>query len=641
MAYKKFFGLKDSPFRITPDIEYYFPTGVHSVVLENLMYSIKSEDGLIQLTGAPGTGKTLTIRALLYQLKDDIRPVIIYDPSISAHELLTTILKDLGIQTIQKESREELIRLLKSYLVKNNNYIVIVIDEAQSMEQETLEQLGLLTNIESGNKKWIKVILAGQALLEHKLSSPEFDNFHQLITTRYKLDPISKQDMFEYVKHRLRVAGYQEDGELFDEKTLRKIYKISNGIPRIINIICERSLMTAFIERKTHIETGHIKKAFNSISGEAGHSDKRKNRFILLSLIILFIALLSGFGKVYNNYKKTGDPMMALQGITDEDLLKFSDEGFIYDKSESLNQKKNFNHKEPQKTKKNKNLSQDKKGSLSALDTKLAFDTKNKTLAVVNTKTEPVTSPPKEIKIPPEFIVIPTGGNVISIDSQANELYQWKKESNGAKLLKSMAFNWTLSEGLFLLGAENGLEFIFQPQLFNFKAYKNIAGNIFNELEKYSWHRVFPLLISNPKKLSDKDSLNKAREIPEFVNKWSQAWQDKDLETYMNFYSRNQIMFYQTENKTIVYSWENLYDKKNRIFSMNSFIEVKISNLTCVLNPVHNNTAIVLFHQEYNSDTYSDKGIKVLYLNLEPRITNSGFANNWRIVVRFWIEIND
>lgn len=275
MDYKQFFGLKEHPFRLTPDPDFFFPSDSHREALETLLYSIRSGEGFVQITGIPGTGKTLLLRTILRELGKDISTALILNPKLSPSELLRVILEDLGLDLslMENKPKETLIRYFREFLLERaNNGIktIIIIDEAQNLPSETMEELRLLSNLETDKEKLLQIILVGQLELEEKLKSPDLKQLHQRITIRYRLKYLSREDTGAYIYHRLRIAagGSGAENIHFPPSVLKYIHNFSAGTPRLINIICERSLMSAFVEGKKTIERKHAKKAVESIRGD-------------------------------------------------------------------------------------------------------------------------------------------------------------------------------------------------------------------------------------------------------------------------------------------------------------------------------------------------------------------------------------
>jgi len=283
MDYKQFFGLKEHPFRLTPDPDFFFPSDSHREALETLLYSIRSGEGFVQITGIPGTGKTLLLRTILRELGKDVSTALILNPRLSPSELLRVILEDLGLDLslMNNKPKEALIRYFRQFLLERADQgikTIIIIDEAQNLPTETMEELRLLSNLETDKEKLLQIILVGQLELEEKLKRPELKQLHQRITIRYRLKYLSREDTGAYIYHRLRIAagGNGTENISFPPSVLKYIHNFSAGTPRLINIICERSLMSAFVEGKKTIEKKHAKKAVESIRGDEDIKPLRK-----------------------------------------------------------------------------------------------------------------------------------------------------------------------------------------------------------------------------------------------------------------------------------------------------------------------------------------------------------------------------
>ncbi|MFH1090850.1 MAG: AAA family ATPase, partial [Pseudomonadota bacterium] len=296
MDYEQFFGLSDTPFRLTPDPDYFFASDIHNEALQTLLFAVRGREGFIQITGDPGLGKTLTLRTLLKQLGGEVTTALILNPRLSPEELLKVILEDLGLSPIKMEekSKEELLRFFREILLEKAQKginTVLIIDEAQNLPNETLEELRLLSNLETEKKKLLQIILVGQLELEEKLKTPGLRQLDQRITIRFRLKPLSKADTIAYINHRLRIAG-GKDNLTFSPRVLKEVYRVTGGVPRLINISCERALMAAFVDGQTTIEKQHFRKAMASIVGEKPIKRRRAAAFSSRSSIVLLSLLL-------------------------------------------------------------------------------------------------------------------------------------------------------------------------------------------------------------------------------------------------------------------------------------------------------------------------------------------------------------
>jgi len=246
-VYTEFFGLNEKPFAITPDPRYLYMSARHADALAHLIYGISESGGFIQLTGEVGTGKTTLIRSLLEQLPAKAEIALILNPQLSTLEFLQVICQELRTGTPREDTVKARIDALNTHLLRayaEGRRVVLIVDEAQTLSPELLEQVRLLTNLETPKKKLLQIILIGQPELRDVLERAEMRQLAQRITGRYHLEPLSKHDTAVYVRHRMRVAGAQSD--VFKTSAIRQLYKKSRGIPRLINVVADRALLAAY-----------------------------------------------------------------------------------------------------------------------------------------------------------------------------------------------------------------------------------------------------------------------------------------------------------------------------------------------------------------------------------------------------------
>jgi general secretion pathway protein A len=268
--YTSFFGLQEKPFAITPDPRYLYLSGRHAEALAHLMYGINEAGGFIQLTGEVGTGKTTVIRSLLEQLPGHADVALILNPRVTPAEFLLTICEELHVHVPDsgQGSTKTLMDLLGRHLLDTHargRRVVLIVDEAQNLSTETLEQVRLLTNLETATTKLLQIILIGQPELRTLLDQPELRQLAQRITGRYHLDPLSAEESAGYVKHRMRVAG--ATAEVFTPSALREIHRLSGGIPRVINVICDRALLGAFTQEDHRAGAALVRQAASEVYG--------------------------------------------------------------------------------------------------------------------------------------------------------------------------------------------------------------------------------------------------------------------------------------------------------------------------------------------------------------------------------------
>ncbi|MDH4106073.1 MAG: AAA family ATPase [Gammaproteobacteria bacterium] len=268
--YTSFFGLQEKPFAITPDPRYLYLSERHAEALAHLLYGINEAGGFIQLTGEVGTGKTTVIRSLLEQLPGHAEVALILNPRITPAEFLLTICEELHLQVPadSRTSTKALMDLLGHYLLEahaRGRRVVLIVDEAQNLSFETLEQVRLLTNLETATTKLLQIILIGQEELRSLLEQPDLRQLAQRITGRYHLSPLSPEESSGYVKHRMRVAG--ATAEAFTPGALREVHRLSNGIPRVINVVCDRALLGAFTREEHRVGATYIRQAASEVYG--------------------------------------------------------------------------------------------------------------------------------------------------------------------------------------------------------------------------------------------------------------------------------------------------------------------------------------------------------------------------------------
>jgi len=268
--YLTFFGLDEKPFAITPDPRYLYLSERHAEALAHLLYGINEAGGFVQLTGEVGTGKTTIVRSLLAQTPKNAEIALILNPRMTAPEFLLTICEELGIGVPDAAcgSLKDLVDILSDYLLRAHaagKRVVLVVDEAQNLSPDVLEQVRLLTNLETNTQKLLQIILIGQPELRELLSRNELRQLAQRITGRYHLNPLSHDETVAYVRHRLRVAGATTD--IFAPAALNEAFRLSHGVPRVINVICDRALLGAYSLDRHRVPTNMVRAAAAEVFG--------------------------------------------------------------------------------------------------------------------------------------------------------------------------------------------------------------------------------------------------------------------------------------------------------------------------------------------------------------------------------------
>ena len=268
----------------------------HQEGLAHLMYGILQGNGFIALTGEVGTGKTTLFHCLLQQLPDNIELALVLNPTLNSIELLATICDELSIPyDSDYQTLKGLIDKLNLYLLKahaKNKRIVLLIDEAQNLSLDVLEQIRLLTNLETTTTKLLQIILIGQPELKQLLEKPELRQLNQRITARYHLTPLSYTDTQRYINHRLKVSGGNPN--IFNQRAIKQVYTLSNGIPRLINILCDRALLGAYANGDKYVSIKTINKAAKEVFPSAKPLAKPNSKFALLaSLLVIMLTCTS------------------------------------------------------------------------------------------------------------------------------------------------------------------------------------------------------------------------------------------------------------------------------------------------------------------------------------------------------------
>jgi general secretion pathway protein A len=290
--YCEFYGFKEMPFTITPNPRFIFLSKNHKEVFAHLLYGIRNHSGFIEVSGEVGTGKTTVLRTLLNQLHDDAyRLAFIFNPSLSAIDLLRSINREFGIPD-EPANSTVLLANLNAFLLRENaagKTVVLVIDEAQNLEPGVLEQIRLLSNLETETEKLIQIVLVGQPELGRMLSQPELRQVSQRITVRYDLHPMDFDDTRAYIEHRLAIAGCA-DPKIFTPGSVKKIYRFSKGFPRLINIVCDRALLVGYTEDVQKISASVLDTAIRELRRENMNRNPR-NFFwaAAFSVVVLFI----------------------------------------------------------------------------------------------------------------------------------------------------------------------------------------------------------------------------------------------------------------------------------------------------------------------------------------------------------------
>lgn len=264
--YNEFYGLKENPFNVTSDPNFLYLSRHHKEALSRLLYGINERKGFIAITGEIGTGKTTLCRALLKELNGKTKTSYTLNSGLPEAQLLENMILDFGLKP-QRRTRLSLMQTLNTFLIEEltkGSNVVLIIDEAQNLKASSLEQIRMLSNLETEKEKLIQIVLVGQPQLKEKLESPRLEQLRQRISVRYHIVPFSQEEIPDYVSHRLNVAGGNSIVK-FSNGVYELIYDYSKGIPRLINVVCDRALLLGFVMETKEITTDIVQKAVEEI----------------------------------------------------------------------------------------------------------------------------------------------------------------------------------------------------------------------------------------------------------------------------------------------------------------------------------------------------------------------------------------
>jgi general secretion pathway protein A len=271
--YLDYYGLKETPFNITSDPSFLYLSHTHKEALNHLFYGINERKGFVEITGEIGAGKTTLCRALLDRLDTRTKTSLIFNPSLPEIQLLEAVLNDFGIEP-KRSSKVALLRQLNGFLLEQlslGNNAVLIIDEAQNLKASTLEAIRMLSNLETEKEKLIQIVLVGQPELRDKLSSPKLLQLRQRISVRFHVKALDKDEVREYIEHRLTVAG-SRGNVVFSPEAIARIYEYTNGIPRLVNVLCDKSLLFGFAEGTHFIDEAVMKRCIEETEGRYNFS---------------------------------------------------------------------------------------------------------------------------------------------------------------------------------------------------------------------------------------------------------------------------------------------------------------------------------------------------------------------------------
>jgi general secretion pathway protein A len=268
-VYQEFYGLRQPPFDITPNPRFLFHSTKHREAFNHLLYGIRERKGFVQLTGEVGAGKTTLCRALLEQLDGRFSTALILNPVLSGNELMKAIAVEFGLE-VKGLDRLETMALISDFLLRQTlagKETVLIVDEAQNLTEELLEQVRLISNIETDDRKLLQIVLMGQPELRERLNSHQLRQLRQRITVRYHLHPLNRAEVGQYIHHRLALAG-SHGMPAFTAPAVWRVYGYSRGIPRLVNAVCDKALLAGYVERSHRINYRMVGRAIRELEGD-------------------------------------------------------------------------------------------------------------------------------------------------------------------------------------------------------------------------------------------------------------------------------------------------------------------------------------------------------------------------------------
>ena len=266
--YLEFYALRHAPFDITPNPRFLFHSVKHREAFNHMIYGIRERKGFVQLTGEVGAGKTTLCRALLEQLDSNFSTALILNPVMDGNELMKAIATEFGLD-VKGRDRMETMAVINDFLLRQvlaGKETVLIIDEAQNLTEDLLEQVRLISNLETDDRKLLQIVLMGQPELRDRLDSPRLKQLRQRITVRYHLRPLTRTEVGQYIQHRLALSG-SNGAPAFTFGAIWRVFRYSGGIPRLVNAVCDKALLAGFVERSYKINHRMVGRAIRELEG--------------------------------------------------------------------------------------------------------------------------------------------------------------------------------------------------------------------------------------------------------------------------------------------------------------------------------------------------------------------------------------
>jgi len=265
--YSAFFGFDVAPFRVNPDPRFLYFSESHQEALATLTYAVQQRKGFMVLTGEVGTGKTTILNALLRKLDPAVQAAYLFNTTLTMDDFLIYLFEELGLERTIPFRKSEMLHRLNHYLIdrlRQGKQTLLIVDEAQNLSLDLLEEIRMLSNLETPRSKLLQIMLVGQPELDHKLRHPSIRQLVQRVELRYTIRPLHAAETLEYVRERLLIAGH-EDGRIFSKGALQKVHELSGGIPRVINVLCDNALLMGFVRKSVRISARMVEEAGREI----------------------------------------------------------------------------------------------------------------------------------------------------------------------------------------------------------------------------------------------------------------------------------------------------------------------------------------------------------------------------------------
>jgi general secretion pathway protein A len=323
--YEEYYGFTEKPFSLTPDPKYLFKSASHANAFELLQYAIRRREGFVVITGDIGTGKTTLCRALLEQVDRRTFTALVLNPFVAEDDLLRTILQEFGVVSRDEIKRGRLAGISKQELIETLNEFLLslravgaqallIIDEAQNLPLPVLEQIRILSNLETEKEKLLQIVLVGQSNLKDLLRRPDLRQLDQRVSIRYDLKPLTAEETNAYIQHRLSVAGGGA-AVTFAPKALARVHRFTAGIPRLINLLCDRALLAGFSTHTNRIEPGHVDTAARALELERPRTTVRswlRQRFVAFAAGMTVAGMLGAGGAALWHYRDVAAMMVQI-----------------------------------------------------------------------------------------------------------------------------------------------------------------------------------------------------------------------------------------------------------------------------------------------------------------------------------------